>query len=103
MKRTATIKCITPCVLYSLSKKQLDEVLLHHPQMTAAIRAIAEERLRLSQLEQKTVIQEESVTEYSPVKHSAIQEDEAEENHSADKKIIEEGESLNSSEDQSLL
>ena len=45
MKRTATIKTVTPCVLYSLSKKHLDEVLAHHPNMAHAIRKVAEERL----------------------------------------------------------
>ncbi len=45
MKRTATIKTVTPCILYSLSKKHLDEVLAHHPNMAHAIRKVAEERL----------------------------------------------------------
>ncbi len=61
MKRTATIKCVTACVLYSLSKKQLDEVLLHHPQMTAAIRAVAEQRLKLTEEAKAREGREESV------------------------------------------
>jgi hypothetical protein len=45
MKRTASIRTVTPCILYSLSKSDLDAMLLHHPTMAARIRAVAEERL----------------------------------------------------------
>ncbi|KAJ3294725.1 Potassium/sodium hyperpolarization-activated cyclic nucleotide-gated channel 4 [Borealophlyctis nickersoniae] len=45
MKRTATIRCATACVLYSLSKTNLDIVLEHHPLMAHRIRKVAEDRL----------------------------------------------------------
>ncbi|KAJ3194278.1 hypothetical protein HK101_003086 [Irineochytrium annulatum] len=45
LKRTATIRTTTPCILYSLSKTDLDLVLLRHPSMALRIRAVAEERL----------------------------------------------------------
>ncbi|KAJ3321101.1 Potassium/sodium hyperpolarization-activated cyclic nucleotide-gated channel 4 [Blyttiomyces sp. JEL0837] len=45
LKRTATIRTVTSCILYSLSKRDLDDVLLHHPSMANRIRAVAEERL----------------------------------------------------------
>ena len=88
MKRTASIKCLTPCVLYSLSKKQLDVVLLHHPQMTAAIRAVAEQRLRQQEQEKKAAIKEEAstVSMESPLRfgNSAILEDQETEDQTED-------------------
>ncbi|KAJ3043070.1 hypothetical protein HDV00_005978 [Rhizophlyctis rosea] len=45
MKRTATIRVVTPCVLYSLRKRNLDEVLEHHPIMAHRIRKVAQDRL----------------------------------------------------------
>jgi CRP-like cAMP-binding protein len=54
MRRTATIRCSTPCILYSLSKQNLDEVLEHHPQMAHAIRKIAEERLEIMKTTQSS-------------------------------------------------
>lgn len=82
MKRTASIKCVTPCVLYSLSKKQLDEVLLHHPQMNSAIRAVAELRLReagkIKEEEEQKVAEKEnlilSVDQKIDIKHSTIEQ-----------------------------
>ena len=62
MKRTASIKCLTACILYSLSKKQLDDVLQHHAQMAVAIRSVAEERLRnQTQMEASRSKREDSI------------------------------------------
>jgi CRP-like cAMP-binding protein len=54
MRRTATIRCASSCILYSLSKQNLDEVLAHHPQMAHAIRKIAEERLAMTKATQSS-------------------------------------------------
>jgi hypothetical protein len=46
MKRTATAKAITPCVLYSLSHRDLHGILELNPAMATRIREVAEERLK---------------------------------------------------------
>ncbi|KAI9203342.1 uncharacterized protein BJ171DRAFT_600195 [Polychytrium aggregatum] len=48
MRRTASIRAVTPCVLYSLSKSDFDVILQHHPTQAEVIRKIAEERLENS-------------------------------------------------------
>ncbi|KAI8813156.1 hypothetical protein BJ742DRAFT_866062 [Cladochytrium replicatum] len=45
MKRTANIRAVTPCVLYSLSKRDLDVVLEDFPEVTEAMTVVANERL----------------------------------------------------------
>jgi CRP-like cAMP-binding protein len=69
---------VTACVLYSLSKKQLDEVLLHHPQMTSAIRAVAELRLKQTEEAKASEINAEESVIYEPdknmLRHSTIME-----------------------------
>jgi hypothetical protein len=49
MKRTASIRAITQCVLYSLSQSDLQVILEINPEMSTRMREIAEERLRLNQ------------------------------------------------------
>ena len=45
MKRTATIRATTNCVLYSLSRQDLNEILETNPAMATKLRKIAEERM----------------------------------------------------------
>jgi CRP-like cAMP-binding protein len=88
MKRTATIKCVTACVLYSLSKKQLDEVLLHHPQMTSAIRIVAELRLKQTEEDKAAEMKAEESVVYAPdtnmIRHSTIMESQESEGETSD-------------------
>ncbi|KAJ1561594.1 Potassium/sodium hyperpolarization-activated cyclic nucleotide-gated channel 4 [Nowakowskiella sp. JEL0078] len=46
LKRTATIKAVTPCLLYSLSKSNLDRVIDRHPGVADQFKLVAEERLK---------------------------------------------------------
>lgn len=76
MKRTATIKSVTPCVLYSLSKTQLDEVLSHHPNMAHAIRKVAEERLAQQQAQEKPPTNTDSSSSLDQVNEEEKEEQE---------------------------
>ncbi|KAJ3339767.1 Potassium/sodium hyperpolarization-activated cyclic nucleotide-gated channel 4, partial [Kappamyces sp. JEL0680] len=46
MKRTATVKAITECVIYSLSQPDLETVLEINPTLAESMRKIAEQRLK---------------------------------------------------------
>ncbi|KAI8892090.1 hyperpolarization activated cyclic nucleotide-gated potassium channel 2 [Globomyces pollinis-pini] len=45
MKRTATIKAVTSCTLYSLSRTDLGFILEVYPEMAEKMQKIAEERI----------------------------------------------------------
>jgi CRP-like cAMP-binding protein len=45
MRRTATIRGITNCNLYSLSRSELNYILQLYPEMAETIRKTAEERM----------------------------------------------------------
>ncbi|KAJ3047985.1 hypothetical protein HK097_010981 [Rhizophlyctis rosea] len=62
MKRTATVRVVTPCVLYSLRKKNLDEVLEHHPIMAHRIRKVASDRLSAQKAMRKLDLRRKSTT-----------------------------------------
>nr|KAJ3408582.1 anaphase-promoting complex subunit Hcn1 [Polyrhizophydium stewartii] len=48
MRRTASVRAVTNCILYSLSRPDLNTILEHHPKMADKMRKIAEERLAVN-------------------------------------------------------
>ena len=68
MARTATIRAAIPCILYSLSKVDLDRVLREHPAVAVKIRKVAEERLaQLQQMKTPAKIARESTNMFKNV------------------------------------
>jgi CRP-like cAMP-binding protein len=50
MKRTASVRAISNCVLYSLSQSELEKILELNPDMANKMRDSAEERIRMNQV-----------------------------------------------------
>merc|ERR1711991_109078 len=48
LRRTVTIKAITACILYKLTKTDLEQVFLKYPSFKAEMQLIAESRLKQS-------------------------------------------------------